>query len=254
MRTHAPSAGSVSASISKLTLCEQQLADYFSELVASHSWSTSSSTCTGKARLAIMESEAATVERLATTNELPDAVVSDAGRLEIAPLNNAVPEETDALIQQANGLLPHLKITELLLEVDGWTDFTPHFTHLKIGDTAEDRHLLLSTILADSINLGLTKIAESHPGTTHAKRTWLQASWSARASITRLSTRWSLRCRYHGREHCSNMQAACIASMPPTGMYGAEGTSTPRVALILIKAGLRHFPRSLRHCLKPKVT
>ena len=132
-----------------------------------------------KARLAMLESEVATVERLATANELPDAVVTDAGRLKITPLNNAVPDEADVLIQQANGLLPHLKITELLLEVDGWTDFTRHFTHLKSGDTAEDRRLLLTTILADAINLGLTKMAESCPGTTYAKLTWLQA-WHIR--------------------------------------------------------------------------
>lgn len=132
-----------------------------------------------EARLAMLESEVATVERLAAANELPDAVVTDVGCLKITPLNNAVPDEAVALIQQANGLLPHLKITELLLEVDGWTDFTRHFSHLKSGDTAEDRCLLLTTILADAINLGLTKMAESCPGTTYAKLTWLQA-WHIR--------------------------------------------------------------------------
>ena len=38
------------------------------------------------------------------------------------------------LIRHAVGLLPHIKITDLLPEVDGWTDFTRHFTHLKSGD------------------------------------------------------------------------------------------------------------------------
>ena len=75
--------------------------------------------------------------------------------------------------------LPHIKITELLLEVDEWTGFTRHFAHLKSGDLAKDKHLLLSTILADAINLGLTKMAESCPGTTYAKLSWLQA-WHIR--------------------------------------------------------------------------
>ena len=35
--------------------------------------------------------------------------------------------------------------------------------------------MLLTTILADAINLGLTKMAESCPGTTYAKLSWLQA-------------------------------------------------------------------------------
>jgi TnpA family transposase len=82
-------------------------------------------------------------------------------------------------MQQAYGLLPHLKITELLLEVDDWTGFTRHFKHLKSGAAAEDRHLLLTAILADAINLGLSKMAESCPGTTYAKLTWLQA-WHIR--------------------------------------------------------------------------
>ncbi|MBN0809827.1 Tn3 family transposase, partial [Pseudomonas aeruginosa] len=70
-------------------------------------------------------------------------------------------------------------ITELLLEVDEWTGFTRHFTHLKSGDLAKDKNLLLTTILADAINLGLTKMAESCPGTTYAKLAWLQA-WHTR--------------------------------------------------------------------------
>ena len=82
-------------------------------------------------------------------------------------------------MQQAYGLLPHLKITELLLEVDNWTGFTRHFKHLKSGEPAEDQHLLLTAILADAINLGLSKMAESCPGTTYAKLTWLQA-WHIR--------------------------------------------------------------------------
>jgi hypothetical protein len=76
-------------------------------------------------------------------------------------------------------LLPHVKITALLLEVDEWTGFTRHFTHLKTGDVAQDKTVLLTTILADAINLGLTKMAESCPGTTDAKLSWLQA-WHIR--------------------------------------------------------------------------
>ena len=53
-------------------------------------------------------------------------------------------------MQQAYSLVPHLKITELLLEVDGWTGFSRHFKHLKSGAAAEDQHLLLTTILADA--------------------------------------------------------------------------------------------------------
>jgi TnpA family transposase len=132
-----------------------------------------------EARLNLLEHELATVERLATANELPEAVVTSSGRLKIAPLDNAVPDEAEVLMQQAYSILPHLKITDLLLEVDKWTGFTRHFKHLKSGEAVEDQHLLLTAILADGINLGLSKMAESCPGTTYAKLSWLQA-WHIR--------------------------------------------------------------------------
>ena len=46
--------------------------------------------------------------------------------------------------------MPHLKITELLMEVDEWTGFTGHFNHIKSGDPADDKTLLLATILPAS--------------------------------------------------------------------------------------------------------
>ena len=130
------------------------------------------------ARLAVMERELATVERLAAQQALPDATIA-AGDLKLAPLENAVPAEADALMRQAYALLPHLKITELLLEVDSWTGFTRHFTHLKSDEAVRDTAALLTAILADAINLGLTKMAESCPGTTYARLSWLQA-WHIR--------------------------------------------------------------------------
>jgi TnpA family transposase len=132
-----------------------------------------------EARLAVLEGKLVAVERLAAANELPSAAITSSGRLKITPLDNAVPDEAEELMQQVCSLLPHLKITELLLEVDSWTGFTRHFKHLKSGEAAKDQHLLLTAILADAINLGLSKMAESCPGTTYARLTWLQA-WHIR--------------------------------------------------------------------------
>ena len=129
-------------------------------------------------RLELLEAQLATVNRIALANDLPDAIITESG-LKITPLDAAVPDTAQALIDQTAMILPHVKITELLLEVDEWTGFTRHFTHLKSGDLTKDRNLLLTTILADAINLGLTKMAESCPGTTYAKLAWLQA-WHTR--------------------------------------------------------------------------
>ncbi|EPM82767.1 Tn3 family transposase [Pseudomonas syringae pv. actinidiae ICMP 19104] len=125
-------------------------------------------------RLTLLEAQLATVNRMALANDLPDAIITESG-LKITPLDAAVPDTAQALIDQTAMAMPHIKITELLLEVDEWTGFTRHFAHLKSGDLAKDKHLLLSTILADAINLGLAKMAESCPGTTYAKLSWLQA-------------------------------------------------------------------------------
>ncbi len=128
--------------------------------------------------LTALESALQKAERLAAQNELPDAEITDAG-LKITPLTNAVPEAADALMRQAYALLPHAKITELLLEVNAWTGFIRYFTHIKSAEAASEISLLLTAILADGINLGLSKMAESCPGVTYARLSWLQA-WHIR--------------------------------------------------------------------------
>lgn len=129
-------------------------------------------------RLLLLEQQLETVNRMAGCNELPEAIITDSG-LKITPLDAAVPEGAKALIDQTAMLMPHVKITELLMEMDEWTGFTRHFTHLKNGEAAKDKTLLLTAILADAINLGLTKMTECCPGTTYAKLSWLQA-WHIR--------------------------------------------------------------------------
>ena len=129
-------------------------------------------------RSSLLETQLATVNRMAAANKLPDAIITESG-LKITPLDAAVPDTAQTLIEQIAMILPHVKITELLLEVDAWTGFTRHFTHLKSGDMTKDKNLLLTSILADAINLDLTKMAESCPDTTYAKLAWLQA-WHIR--------------------------------------------------------------------------
>lgn len=130
-------------------------------------------------RIQLLEDKLDTAERLAAAGDLGDAVITAESGLKLSHLDPTVPDAAEALIDQTASLLPHLKITDLLLEVDAWTGFTRHFTHLKTGDPAKDTSLLLTAILADGINLGLDKMAESCPGTTYAKLAWLQ-TWHVR--------------------------------------------------------------------------
>ncbi|WP_407232886.1 Tn3 family transposase [Escherichia coli] len=102
-----------------------------------------------------------------------------------------MPDRAQALIDQTSQLLPRIKITELLMDVDDWTGFSRHFTHLKDGAEAKDRTLLLSAILGDAINLGLTKMAESSPGLTYAKLSGCKPGTSATKPIRRPWPSWS---------------------------------------------------------------
>ena len=147
-------------------------------------------------RMELLSQKLETIDALAATNDLPDAIVTASG-LKITPLDASVPEAAQTLIDQCASLLPHVKITELLQEVDGWTNFTRHFTHIKSGEQARDKTLLLTAVLADAVNLGLSKMAESCPGTTHAKLSWLQAwhirdeTYSAALAGRSNADRWS---------------------------------------------------------------
>jgi hypothetical protein len=64
-------------------------------------------------RLERLQAQLATVNRMAAANELPDAIITESG-LKITPLDAAVPETAQALIDQTAMSLPHVKITELL--------------------------------------------------------------------------------------------------------------------------------------------
>ncbi len=98
-------------------------------------------------RQAALQEELHQVDQLAAADDLPDAILTDSG-LKITPLDATVPHAAQNLIEQVAASLPHVKITELLLEVDNWTGFTKRFTHLKRGEMAKDRIPLLTTILA----------------------------------------------------------------------------------------------------------
>jgi hypothetical protein len=80
----------------------------------------------------LLHAEFLRVDRLAQTKTLPEASVTD-GVLKITPLDNQESDEAELLTRQAYGLMPRIKITDLLTEVDSWCDFGQHFTNLRSG-------------------------------------------------------------------------------------------------------------------------
>ena len=125
-----------------------------------------------------LDRELAAVGKLAEAGGLKDVEIVD-GDIKITPLRAVTPPEAAALKDQAYELLPRVKITDLLQEVDRWTGFSECFTHQRSGRPAEDKSVLLSAILADGINLGLTRMADVCRGVTMRQLAWVH-DWHVR--------------------------------------------------------------------------
>ena len=101
-------------------------------------------------------------------------ILDEKGHLHLPPLEKAVPEDVERLKKRVYELLPHLPLADLLLEVDVWTGFLRHFTHLTSKDApfGTQKLELVAALMGMGMNLGLEKMAESCP------YTYRQLSWS----------------------------------------------------------------------------
>lgn len=83
------------------------------------------------------------------------------GTLKLDRLTADVPAEADQLVLDLYRRIPEVRITDLLLDVDKATGFTDAFTHLRTGVPCKDKIGLLNVLLAEGLNLGLSKMAEA---------------------------------------------------------------------------------------------
>ncbi|MDO8986386.1 Tn3 family transposase [Cypionkella sp.] len=96
--------------------------------------------------------------RAAKAGAIPGGSIEN-GVLKIDRLTAAIPEDAEAMVLDLYGRLPGIRITDLLLEVDDEIGFTEAFTHLRTGVPCTDRIGLLNVLLAEGLNLGLSKMA-----------------------------------------------------------------------------------------------
>jgi hypothetical protein len=92
---------------------------------------------------------------------------SDGIRIEqgewIVPMDEAedIPESVKALEAQISRRLPHVDLTDVLLEVDQWTGFSHHLTHAGGGQPRTDDLLLHlhAAVVAQGTHMGLLELA-----------------------------------------------------------------------------------------------
>jgi hypothetical protein len=111
-------------------------------------------------RRALLERRLSEVDAKAAADKLEDVRIKGDG-LKMTPLKAATPEAAEILADRLYAMMPNLRITSLLAEVDRWTGFSGAFTHLHSGALADDGRIVLTAVLADATNLGLTRMADA---------------------------------------------------------------------------------------------
>ena len=98
--------------------------------------------------------------KAARAGVIPGGSIED-GVLEVDRIAAAVPDAADDLVLDLYNRLPTARITDLLQEVDDAVGFTDAFTHLRTGAPCRDKVGLLNVLLAEGLNLGLSKMADA---------------------------------------------------------------------------------------------
>jgi len=94
------------------------------------------------------------------------------GRLQISPVKATVAPEARAIADTIEAMMPRVRITELLHEVNRATVFASAFTNLRTGERCDEENALLAAILADATNLGLGRMAAASHGVTRDQLIW----------------------------------------------------------------------------------
>ncbi len=129
-------------------------------------------------RREVLDARLAAIDVRAKDGLLPDVTI-DKGVLKISPLEKSTPPEAEALAERLYAMLPRVRITDLLAEVSRWTLFPECFTHLRTGAAAIDNRALMAAVLADGLNLGLTRMAEACSVATLGQLAWT-SDWHIR--------------------------------------------------------------------------
>ncbi|MBB3589533.1 TnpA family transposase [Sphingomonas sp. BK481] len=111
------------------------------------------------------------------SNGLLEGVRLADGRLQITPVRTEPDSHAKALGNRIDGLMPRVRITELLHDVASETGFLAGFTNLRTGRQSDNLNALLAAILADGTNLGLARMAAASQGVTRDQLVWTKDAY-----------------------------------------------------------------------------
>ena len=137
-------------------------------------------------RRALLDRRLAEVATKAAADTLEDVRIKE-GELKVTPLKAVTPEAAEAAADRLYGMVPNVRVTDMLAEVDGWTGFSCAFTHLHTGLPAADPRVVLTAVLADATNLGLTRMADACDLASYRQLAW-NAGWHLREDTYRGGT------------------------------------------------------------------
>jgi TnpA family transposase len=171
------------------------------------------------ARQTLLDERLAAVDTRARDGTLPDVTI-EKGVLKIAPIEKSTPPEAEALAARLYAMLPRVRITDLLTEVAGWTLFPDCFTHLRTGEGAADNRILMAALLADGLNLGLTRMAEACRIASLNQLAWT-SDWYIREETYALALRRLI--NQQQREPLAAVFGAGVASSSDGQFFQAAG-------------------------------
>ena len=96
-------------------------------------------------------------------------------RLRITPHDAVTPPAGERLDRAIDALMPRIRITDLLWDVNSRTGFLDAFTDLRSGRVHSNHAAILAAVLAGATNLGLERMARASSAVSHAQLSWANA-------------------------------------------------------------------------------
>jgi TnpA family transposase len=160
-------------------------------------------------RHAQMEIGLEKLSKAAKAGAIPGGSIED-GVLHLSKLSSKVPVGADDLLFDLYKRMPEARITDIMLDVDDVTGFSEAFAHLRTGAPPKDRIGLMNVLLAEGLNLGLSKMADA----SNSHGFW---------ELMRIS-RWHVESEAHDRALASVVEAQ--GNLPMARFWGMGLTAS----------------------------